>query len=70
MRRLARIFHEARRLLSDESGQATVEYATVTTFLLGSIAAVGLFPQVVQHFFLMLQRYVDVLFLALNCAVG
>lgn len=60
----------ARRLLSDESGQAMVEYASVTTLLLGSVAAAGLFPQVVQPFFAMLQRYVDILFLALNCAIG
>ncbi|HCF62157.1 MAG TPA: hypothetical protein DFS52_29725 [Myxococcales bacterium] len=70
MKRLARISHEARRLLSDESGQAMVEYASVTTLLLGSVAAAGLFPQVVQQFFAMLQRYVDILFLALNCAIG
>jgi Flp pilus assembly pilin Flp len=67
---LLRRLKRARALLRDESGQAMVEYAAVTTIvLLGGIALGASWP-VTRALFEGLQMYVDTLFLWLNMAVG
>ncbi len=58
------------RLLADESGQATAEYASITTiFLMGGIGMTAGWP-FTQMLFEGLQAYVDLFFYSLNLALG
>ena len=59
-----------RRLWSDQSGQAIVEYSTLTYMLLFLALGAASSTPVVPAFFKALQNYVDVMFYALNVAVG
>ena len=58
------------RLHSDESGQSTAEYASITTiFLMGGLGMTAGWP-FTRLLFEGLQAYVDLFFYSLNIALG
>jgi hypothetical protein len=58
------------RLTRAARGQATVEYAGISTILLFGALAAGLVTPVGKLFIEAMQQYVDLFFYALNVAIG
>ena len=67
---MRRLFRGAPHPWRNQSGQAMIEYSTISYALLFVALGIGSTTPVIPAFFKALQGYVDLMFYALNLAVG